>query len=467
MHSNPALARFNIKELPEQKFESSKNMNFFLTYKCEKGEILDPIITRIIEEIEDSEWELPPSDNGRYPRKKRRAADPHRRFKQAVRIIILNLLQVSEIRTKNVYLAVSKDANTYILKRRYSPPDMTYDPFIEAYEGLERLRYINIKHKGFYDPYEGGGWCTRISASDLLLSLYEDAKDGERVSFFTRKITDKDKDELIVLKGRKSEKDKIVTKLPYTDNKFTTKARANLKKINRVLTKHEIKLECTEDTYKNLLKDLKRKASDDPEQVTYIDESSVRLYRIFSEGSFKRGGRFYRGWWQQLPEKYRSFITIDGNRTVELDYSRYHISMAYAQLGLTPPEDPYKIHPKVKVDITKYAINAMLNAKAIVNEHRDFDPKKCGITWERFIKLIEREISPIVDNDMWMTGYGLTLQFVDSLIAEEILLHFANQDIPCLPIHDSFIVPEQHKDELRETMASVYEKHMGTSIGIK
>lgn len=454
--------------LPDQtRVESSKYINFSLTYECKAWDALDAMIAEITEEIEDSEWELPPSENGRYPRKKKRSKDPDRRFKRAVRIIILNLLQLAEIRNHDIYLAISKDANNYILKDRYSPHDMTYDPFIEAYEGLERLGYFKVEHYGFYNHFEGGGLCTRISASDLLLSSYEDAKDGNRVKFVTQKISPKNKDELIILKGPKQANKGMIAKLPYTDNKFTIQARRNLRKINGVLSKHAIKLECDEDTHAQFVKALRRKNFDDPEQVTYIDFSAVRLYRIFSEASFQRGGRFYRGWWQQVPEKYRKYITIDGQKTAELDYSRFHINMAYALLGLVPPEDAYDVHPKVSSDITKYAINAMLNAKDIVAPHSKFDPKSSGMTWRRFIKLIEKAHSPIVENAMWMTGYGLTLQFLDSKLAEEIMLHFSNQNIPCLSIHDSFIVSESCKEELREIMERVYRKHFNQSILIK
>ena len=59
---------------------------------------------------------------------------------------------------------------------------------------------------------------------------------------------------------------------------------------------------------------------------------------------FEEGGRFYGGWWQGIPGDYRTFITIDGKRTVQLDYSGMHFSIMYAQLGMdTPMEDPYAL----------------------------------------------------------------------------------------------------------------------------
>ncbi|MCT8330350.1 hypothetical protein N5I32_12550 [Acidimangrovimonas sediminis] len=46
------------------------------------------------------------------------------------------------------------------------------------------------------------------------------------------------------------------------------------------------------------------------------------------------------------------------------------------------------------------------------------------------------------------TGIGLYLQREDSDMAEQIMLHFAEKDVPVLPVHDSFIIAAQHKDEL-------------------
>ncbi|MAE50206.1 MAG: hypothetical protein CMH27_00170 [Micavibrio sp.] len=442
--------------------ESSKYINFFLTYECAAGNILDPLIADITKEVDASEWELEET-----PRKNKRANVPNRRFKAAVRSIILNVLQVHEIKSADVFLAVSRDANTYLGTDRYAPHDMGYDPFIDAFNGLIRQGYTIIEHEGYYDHREHTGSTTRIAASEDLLDLYKELKGDEHISFITRKICKDEKDETIILKGELPNRPKVIGKLQYKDNKFTENARNNLRRINKLFEKHQIKLDCDEATKAALMTALGRKAIYDTEQVRFIDESAVKLYRIFSDGQFNRGGRFYRGWWQQVPKDFRKYITIDGQPTVELDYSRYHISILYTQLGLIPEGDPYDIHPKVHKDVIKYAINAMLNAKSIVREHEDFNPDACGMTWEKLIKLIEDKHKPIVDSGRWNTGYGLTLQYIDSQIAEEIMLHFVKQKVPCLPIHDSFIVPKSYENELRGMMERVYRKHFNQSIQVK
>ena len=80
----------------------------------------------------------------------------------------------------------------------------------------------------------------------------------------------------------------------------------------------------------------------------------VRLYRVFNNGSFDEGGRFYGGWWQNLPSEYRQFITINGHTTSEYDYSAPSIlAMLYAELGQPLRDDAYEIECTLKNDQTE------------------------------------------------------------------------------------------------------------------
>lgn len=446
--------------------ECSKTVNFYLTYKSDAGHILDPMIESITEKIEELEREES-SDGSKPVRKKKRAHHANRRFKQAVKILILNLLQVHNVKGALLLLAVSKDANYYSVDGRYSPPDMTYDPFIEAYNGLVRLGYIKVIHNGYYNSDDGYGENTKVSAGDNLISCFEEITEGKHVTFYTRKITDKDKDELIIL--RQSGKDETASRnIDYEDTAFTNQARKNLKKINAVLARHEYDIALpSKDEQREMLSEMRQKFQVSPNyRPPYIDKGAGRLYRIFSENSFERGGRFYRGWWQNIPLAYRKYITIDGKPTVELDYSTYHISMAYALAGIEPPENSYYIHPRVSRKITKVAVNALLNAKGMINPISGYDPETSGMEWKEFVSLILKKHEPLNKMGKFMRGYGLTLQFYDSEIAEKIMLHFTDQDIPCLSIHDSFIVPGNKKQELEDIMKQAYRDKFGMDIKV-
>lgn len=56
---------------------------------------------------------------------------------------------------------------------------------------------------------------------------------------------------------------------------------------------------------------------------------------------------------------------------------------------------------------------------------------------------------------------------MDSQIADNVLHYFTKKDIPCLCVHDSFIVPVKYKDELENVMKEEYRKEMGFDCVVK
>ena len=68
------------------------------------------------------------------------------------------------------------------------------------------------------------------------------------------------------------------------------------------------------------------------------------LARIFNDGKWGVGGRFYYGWWQEIPKRFRKYITIDEGFTTELDYSALHPHMVYYKNDLEMGTiDPYTL----------------------------------------------------------------------------------------------------------------------------
>jgi len=47
----------------------------------------------------------------------------------------------------------------------------------------------------------------------------------------------------------------------------------------------------------------------------------------------------------------------------------------------------------------------------------------------------------------------------DARIALDVVWHFTKQSVPIIPVHDSFIVQEQHAEELWQVMDETYQKH--------
>ncbi len=63
-------------------------------------------------------------------------------------------------------------------------------------------------------------------------------------------------------------------------------------------------------------------------------------------------------------------------------------------------------------------------------------------------------------------GIGNVLMNSDSMIAEKIMLHFAKQGIATLPVHDSFIVPANHADEMLGVMKTAFKEEFHQEIPI-
>jgi hypothetical protein len=62
---------------------------------------------------------------------------------------------------------------------------------------------------------------------------------------------------------------------------------------------------------------------------------------------------------------------------------------------------------------------------------------------------------------------GVKLQHLDASIAEQVILTFVKRGIPILPIHDSFIVPQEQDDLLQTTMREVFERRIGVTPTVK
>lgn len=436
----------------QTKVDYSKPINFNLDYKSDEGPFLEPFFEKLAGDIEKSEV-----------RKNCRSRRARTSFYNSAKALILNVMHVRQLLGDNLYIAISLNKNTYGLDKRYAPRGISYMQFKAAFDGLTRLGLIGVHKKGYLDTVSGEGFCTRICATEKLIGQFDDYVSGYDVVYVREQSSVENEDEVIILRAP----DKRLQ--DYKDNRFTKRARKNLAIINSVLIKHEISLPLIVPEDKKRLKSkvLENYSKNLDGQQPFIDFEAVRLYRIFSDGSFTKGGRFYRVWWQSIPKEFRPFIEINGKPTVEIDYKNLHPAILYAQQGIELDFDAYDIHHKVKRDISKQAFNALLNAKGKPNRFPEFDEDTTGISWEDYLALIQTKHQVLADADKFLHGYGLELQFLDSELAESIMLYFAKRNIPCLPVHDSFIICKEYADELESVMISEYKKEFNIPIEVK
>lgn len=213
------------------------------------------------------------------------------------------------------------------------------------------------------------------------------------------------------------------------------------------------------------------------------------LHRVFN-GSLSRGGRFYGAAHQTMKKQYRQRITIDGEPTVELDYSALHPSLLLWRTGGALSADPYT-EIAGKAGITRELVKALLLRLINSENVSDFcrvvtssgnESKKAeaeagraedwfipgvptGYKGADFVKDVEATFPTLAGK--FGGEIGLELQHLDSNLMADVLAKCLKVGIIALPVHDSVIVPESRSDEAREIMQSCYQDMTRRPISIK
>jgi hypothetical protein len=388
----------------------------------------EPWLDRLIEEVVIEFRALPNAA---------KVKDDHQR---CLRPILANLIKAAKA---NSPLGISRDKNYYKLPRKYNPAALTYNRAIFCLDHLERAGLITVK-KGSYNRATGRGYRTRVMASDKLLDLFGrfSPVSGPAICLDPRaeRIRIKDRDKRLI---------------DYKDDTRTKKMRKRLDDINQAIASAKIELPGAD----------------------YIADREKTLYRVFNNGSFGQGGRFYGAWWQDVPEEQREKILINDEPTVERDFSGMHVKMLYAEeAGIDYQEDPYVLaefgvqsrNAFKKVLLICLSAKSRRGALAAVQDDRRNTPSRYPHNFvakealDAFLKKHQR-IAHVFFNPQ----LSLRLQYLDSQIAERIMLELNRQGIVALPIHDSFIVAKDHDELLKGTMERIFEEELGVRPTIK
>jgi hypothetical protein len=195
--------------------------------------------------------------------------------------------------------------------------------------------------------------------------------------------------------------------------------------------------------------------------------SDDRAYgRIFNR-DWEHGGRWYGPFWQQLPKSLREHIMINGEATIERDYSALHPRLLYALAGLDPRLndegfDPYAIDGFER-QVIKWAVNILINADTL--------PKATGALTTRLAEMgypspddSARSVIAAVKRArpelarFWASGMGHRLQAIDSDMVASVQGDMRAIGVPTLSVHDSFIVPVHANHQLAKSMIAHVER---------
>ncbi len=379
-----------------------------------------------------------------------RSGDAQDNFAYAVRFILENLWRKS-VSFPPSETFINLRSGYYSELPRYKDQKLTYREVKAAFDGMNECSFIEVTNKGSHFKE----MLTGFVSTDQLLERMENLEGHPAFS-----LSPPSDEEIIILRD-KIDDQKVDA--DYKDTPKTERFRSNLKKINQCLLKHWADLRIKNTEYNRLAERFLQDGNKEP-----IDLSRRTLTRIFANGSFEQGGRFYSGWWQNVPSEYRPFITIDEAVTTEYDYSQLSPHMLYFAYNYEMGnEDAYdRVLDGEHRDVVKQAFNTMVQANSPLNLKLDkINMDGLEIEWKELRQRILDTHKPI--KDLFFIGEGNKLQYKDSCIAESVMLQFSDQKQVALPIHDSFIMRQGFAGDLEEAMRRAFYDEFQSDIPIK
>lgn len=348
------------------------------------------------------------------------------------------------------YIAVHLSKSGWRANSRYNALHLS-SRMINVIKVLHEHNFIEL-HLGFE------GRLSRIRALEKLELLFASLNAPQEAILFNHLR------EPLELR-RRSEADKKKERVEYDDTPETVRMREVLSRYNTLLSQAHIDICSLEDPIVERIitsgKDAGRK------QRLSINRSEIFVRRIFNNGSWEQGGRFYGGWWQGIGKDLRHDIMINNKPTIEIDFKAMHVALLFAAMNQQSEFDPYSLEDELLAgfslteqrSVLKQLVLMALNSDTRSQAFRAFRSDQSKDSSRR--KLKDKELGRLLTaftntypsiEPYICSGKGLQLMYLDSCIAEQVIEHFTEQSIPVLCVHDSFIIQYDKVLELRATM---------------
>ncbi|MCV2892230.1 hypothetical protein [Lentibacter sp. XHP0401] len=224
------------------------------------------------------------------------------------------------------------------------------------------------------------------------------------------------------------------------------------------------------------------------------------IRRVFNI-STDYGGRLYAVGgpnWQNMPRDERHDITMNGEPTIEMDFTAFHPHILYNRRGHPAPADCYDVGNWPR-DLVKLALLVLINADTLgdvvtvlansdgekivrdeeggvieVTTSRRLMKQIAGSDYSKAMAFAHKLVRDVKDRhhliaEDFHTGAGLWLMKLDSEIAMHVLKVMTRLGEPVLALHDSYRVRRSMKDKLEEIMHEAAENAglMGVKIKAK
>jgi len=425
------------------------------------------------------------------------------------RQILINLIKnLLKNYSRGINTTIPRSENFYSKNTsRYKPENMSHDIVVDLIDRMKsQNKYVIEYFKGKKNELDAA---SQYYPSDLLIeiagSIISESMtllDEECILLRKRvsKIVNTDTDEPIteeaITSGLHDEgqltKDYMKILVDYNDTDYTNRMRHDLTEYNKFRLQNRFSLRNLPPDMFNSEKYNKNIARFSSINIKLLKPDSMGFYqvplapdslvRIFTQ-DFEHGGRFYRGFETQLKKELRPYIAINDCPTVEYDYSSYHIRMIYHLTNKRCPEDPYVPFKELDLDEGRDYYKTMVatclnndNEKSVLRTMRQYIVKHDLI--DNFRNLTDEELKNglnlLLHHNRLIASHffkadGLKYHKFDSDIANDILMHFTRLRTPVLAlcVHDSFVVAEEHENELIRVMNKFYKARVGKQPKIK
>lgn len=379
-----------------------------------------------------------------------------------INTFVLNFIRL--ISSKKECLAISKDKNDYYYVSSYSKMMHVYDQLI-ANDLIKEV-------PGFFDKFNPeNSRTTRIWPTEKAVNLLENFDQREfkkGIKTLSKKVDTVN--DAIVMKDMEKKVVKLSKELDFYKKQL--QEGKDIVKINKFMWNVDI---------------------DFIDPYTYVPQ--VQFRRIYSRckpskeiikiaEELQYGGRLY-AYYMNLSKDYRKRLLLNRKPVCEIDFSAMSPTIFYALEGLKAPDNIYGVDiPEIPLSsdeirtICKHIFVKLTNCSSA--PQRFFDNIHKWLKVKKGIQLRTDHLKMIydafVEKHEAISKYflnkknasGLLAQKIDSDIALDIVKHFVLvKKVPCLPIHDSFIVQKEYEEELMQVMLETFKKHTGQEAKLK
>ena len=369
----------------------------------------------------------------------------HPRALEARNSIMTSLVRAA-LAGQGGWVSYSRSKWFYRPLARYEGTAFTYDRVLAAVQELLELGLIE-EERALPGP-ASHGWQSRMRATDRLVAALRDCPlqhvgprdvielrdaDGERMAYVD---TDATRRLRRVMEARNEAIGAIRVTMPEKDGWIHTPGHVRARSENGE-------------------KDEKGWVSIRPTPVPQV-------VRIYGRGRWDMHGRLY-GWWQQLPQARRIELLINGEVAFEEDWSACHPNLLYAMAGKVPVGDIYDVHGYDPKHV-KAALLTVMNTRttyggvlSLMKREKD-DPGEWPHSLDytkglmRAVTHRHEPIAHLLGADM-----GIRLMHIESEMCVEVLRRCERENIPALPVHDSFVTQTSKGAAVTAIMAEVMD----------